>query len=78
MVQDMRQLNTKLKYLFLLLFLTSCFAKQNCATPTINYSRLESIEVNCSKNTYGECILKYDNALKKSNDDKKAILEYIK
>ena len=67
-----------MKYILLLLSLTSCFAKQNCTIPVINYSRLEPIEVDCSRNTYGECLLKYDNALKKSNEDKKAILESLR
>ena len=66
---------TKNKWYFLLfLFIQACSQKPVCVFSTPNYNRLQTIEVDCKGNTYGECIIKYDNALKKSNKDKEIIM----
>ncbi len=64
-------------FLFILILLVSC--KHNFVHNDIplNYIRLQKIYVDCENNTYGECIIKYDNALKKSNQDKEALKNYF-
>lgn len=69
------------KFLISIVFfilLSGCAKKIECAPSTLNYIRLEKIYVDCRGNTYGECIIKYDNALKKSNEDKDSLLKDIK
>lgn len=61
-------------YFLLFLCMQACSQKPACVFLTPNYNRLQTIEVDCKGNTYGECIIKYDNALKKSNNDKETIM----
>lgn len=65
-----------MKYILLLFLITACNKNLSCNIIP-NYVRLQKIYVDCENNTYGECIIKYDNALKKSNQDKEALKNYF-
>lgn len=61
----------------MIISLTSCETINSCDLP-LPLQRLTIIQVDCKGKTYGDCIIEYDNALKQSNADKKAILELTK
>lgn len=65
-----------MKYILLLFLITSCNKNLSCNIIP-NYVRLQEITVDCNNKTYGECIIEYDSALKKSNQDKNSIRKQL-